>query len=241
LSISSLFSSRLLSYITFITLFLLIIIIYMNLLFIKHLSSLVPDFILLADDDSKASTQFDKAYFEAKSAGASCEEWWVLSITITGPLGLVKGGIRNYFKNNLKAYLVRGGEIRWNSKGTKLRVLARNIEVGNRLNVLNTLRDLQEKGRMFTFEETTECTTDTEASAIGYIRVTGECGVVVDDRQVTPEKQVMLASHVCAHCNVLLPRLLFCSACKSSYYCGINCQKLDWPLHKTKCKRTTVK
>ncbi|KAK0117547.1 hypothetical protein ONS95_011885 [Cadophora gregata] len=27
-----------------------------------------------------------------------------------------------------------------------------------------------------------------------------------------------------------------CNACKSTYYCGADCQKQDWPVHKTRCK-----
>ncbi|KAH7323529.1 hypothetical protein BKA65DRAFT_435441 [Rhexocercosporidium sp. MPI-PUGE-AT-0058] len=27
-----------------------------------------------------------------------------------------------------------------------------------------------------------------------------------------------------------------CNACKCTYYCSPECQKIDWPLHKTRCK-----
>ena len=27
-----------------------------------------------------------------------------------------------------------------------------------------------------------------------------------------------------------------CSRCRLIYYCGVECQKKDWPLHKLKCK-----
>lgn len=32
------------------------------------------------------------------------------------------------------------------------------------------------------------------------------------------------------------PRMKRCLKCKEAYYCNPECQKLDWPAHKGRCK-----
>ena len=49
--------------------------------------------------------------------------------------------------------------------------------------------------------------------------------------------------HACARCNVMpLPsqRFKWCSRCKSVCYCGPDCQKLAWPMHKIHCVKKEV-
>ncbi len=43
--------------------------------------------------------------------------------------------------------------------------------------------------------------------------------------------------NVCAHCKQRKDKLLQCAGCKSVKYCGKECQRSDWPNHKTVCKR----
>jgi hypothetical protein len=39
----------------------------------------------------------------------------------------------------------------------------------------------------------------------------------------------------CEVCDVICEKMLECSGCKASFYCGANCQKNDWPQHKLWC------
>ncbi|XP_064395575.1 histone-lysine N-methyltransferase SMYD3-like [Halichondria panicea] len=41
---------------------------------------------------------------------------------------------------------------------------------------------------------------------------------------------------ICEHCFNRSESLKKCSRCKFVYYCNSDCQRLDWPLHKTECK-----
>ncbi len=47
----------------------------------------------------------------------------------------------------------------------------------------------------------------------------------------------------CKNCNQL-PKdgcvLKKCSRCENAYYCGKECQKLDWPAHKQECRQASV-
>eukprot|EP01069_Polyplicarium_translucidae_P004116 Polyplicarium_translucidae@DN2498_c0_g1_i2.p1 len=46
---------------------------------------------------------------------------------------------------------------------------------------------------------------------------------------------------VCCGCHQPLETKLSCSRCDAVYYCGLSCQRDDWPHHKTLCKRTARK
>jgi len=41
----------------------------------------------------------------------------------------------------------------------------------------------------------------------------------------------------CLGCKCMFPKskLLRCSRCKNAFYCGKQCQKMHWPIHKGKC------
>ena len=41
----------------------------------------------------------------------------------------------------------------------------------------------------------------------------------------------------CQQCDTVEGRLHKCRGCKQVYYCGTDCQALDWDLHKPLCKR----
>jgi hypothetical protein len=47
-----------------------------------------------------------------------------------------------------------------------------------------------------------------------------------------------MATSICTICNGSDAK--FCSLCHSISYCSTECQKLDWPLHKTICKTFTT-
>ncbi|KAK0100014.1 hypothetical protein ONS95_013169 [Cadophora gregata] len=36
------------------------------------------------------------------------------------------------------------------------------------------------------------------------------------------------------------PNVKECAACRSSAYCSPACQQVDWPLHKTLCKKLSI-
>lgn len=54
--------------------------------------------------------------------------------------------------------------------------------------------------------------------------------VTVNDSSASHE--INLCSN-CVFCNG--PSSSFCSVCKTPY-CGVECQKKDWKIHRTKCK-----
>lgn len=47
-----------------------------------------------------------------------------------------------------------------------------------------------------------------------------------------------MVAHTCTICNGSDTK--FCSSCHSTSYCSPECQKTDWPLHKTICKSLTT-
>ena len=67
--------------------------------------------------------------------------WWVVAINVTGPLGIVRGGVRNFFKSHLSGFMI--GEIRWNATGTRLRIIAHKSSIGDLQNILDTLGEIQ--------------------------------------------------------------------------------------------------
>ncbi|KAG2150695.1 uncharacterized protein EDB93DRAFT_1141586 [Suillus bovinus] len=40
----------------------------------------------------------------------------------------------------------------------------------------------------------------------------------------------------CTQCQMILEKPLKCAKCKSIWYCSKECQKRDWPIHKTRCR-----
>lgn len=49
-------------------------------------------------------------------------------------------------------------------------------------------------------------------------------------------KDTKLKMRICSYCSKSsYNKLNQCSSCKTVYYCDINCQRSDWPNHKTKC------
>lgn len=40
---------------------------------------------------------------------------------------------------------------------------------------------------------------------------------------------------VCSGCRQPKDRLIACSRCKSAFFCGKDCQKAAWPVHKKEC------
>lgn len=46
-----------------------------------------------------------------------------------------------------------------------------------------------------------------------------------------------LPLHQCNRCLKFLPNMKACNSCKHAHYCSVECQKADWPDHKTKCKQ----
>lgn len=42
----------------------------------------------------------------------------------------------------------------------------------------------------------------------------------------------------CTYCGAINPKMT-CSRCKSAHYCGVDCQKVDWPVHKHNCNKSS--
>jgi len=43
--------------------------------------------------------------------------------------------------------------------------------------------------------------------------------------------------YVCNVCKISKTKLLTCARCKLVWYCGTDCQRADWPLHKLVCRK----
>jgi len=61
---------------------------------------------------------------------------------------------------------------------------------------------------------------------------------IVSVNTLTTPLRHQMAAPTCAICNGSDAR--FCSSCHSISYCSPECQKTDWPLHKTICKTLTT-
>jgi 3-phosphoinositide dependent protein kinase-1 len=57
---------------------------------------------------------------------------------------------------------------------------------------------------------------------------------------VTSEEIEGAVKNKCASCGTTGGDLSRCSRCKKAYYCGVDCQKKDYPEHKKVCPATTV-
>jgi len=48
------------------------------------------------------------------------------------------------------------------------------------------------------------------------------------------------ADGYCGECIVLKKATMSCSRCNTLRYCGADCQKIDWPIHKQYCGKVTL-
>lgn len=55
-----------------------------------------------------------------------------------------------------------------------------------------------------------------------------------DDKEV-PEEVKGSFTKKCNKCDKVDEKLQRCARCKKTYYCGIDCQKADWKLHRETC------
>lgn len=59
------------------------------------------------------------------------------------------------------------------------------------------------------------------------------CSDACNKKQKKNLKQVV--RYRCGHCDNLSPQMHKCSVCKIARYCNRECQRADWPKHKTLC------
>jgi hypothetical protein len=126
-------------------------------LFLLFIYSLFNPTCGLTPDKEDTSTVYDREYFESKFSEfcRGVDRVCVFSITLTGPLGLVRGGVRNYFDEAVRDIIPSDKyEVKWNKNGTRIRVIIVNFEESEKQSVFEKLNKLSDNGtRHFTFEE----------------------------------------------------------------------------------------
>jgi hypothetical protein len=201
------------------------------------------------DSASKTSTIYDREYFESKMSLAyrGVKRACVFSITLTGPLGLLPGGVRNFFEQALRDYSTNL-EIKWNREGTKIRVIMVNFKDGEKMNVKDKLSLLVKEGAQFVFTEKTderfgdvvEGSVFREGIGVGGERDAKE----TPPQRTTPEKMKLLVwgGNICHNTGCqTIKNLMSCSSCKLVKYCSKYCQRSHWRQHKLKCVESLKK
>ena len=51
------------------------------------------------------------------------------------------------------------------------------------------------------------------------------------------ELGVLVSHPICAHCGTAPKRLSTCALCLDACYCGVDCQRKHWRLHRGVCRR----
>ncbi|KAL8287531.1 hypothetical protein RQP46_003389 [Phenoliferia psychrophenolica] len=72
---------------------------------------------------------------------------------------------------------------------------------------------------------------------LGYLAVGNDRSLRLWDgvpKHLRPKKSAM-DRITCQNCGEDLEKILRCSRCNNSFYCNAACQKIHWPIHKTKC------
>ncbi|VDN04075.1 unnamed protein product [Thelazia callipaeda] len=65
--------------------------------------------------------------------------------------------------------------------------------------------------------------------------------LLIEEQPLAHVVESQFTSQICAYCmepiweRICEDKLKRCSGCKFSHYCGLNCQKKDWPIHKKEC------
>lgn len=119
--------------------------------------------------DGKASTTFDNAYFDEKHPGYADDilSASVVTVSIAGPIGLNRTGVRQFFVDHLREFLP-AVEVRWNKALTKLRIIILNSDEGDVRELTAVLDTLRSKGSQFTYNFATESIKQTVRSSMRH-------------------------------------------------------------------------
>jgi hypothetical protein len=161
----------------------------------------------------------------------------VFSINLTGPLGLIAGGVRNFFDEAVREIILSDKyEVKWNKNGTRIRVIIVNFEESEKQSVFEKLNKLSANGTChFTFKEKTD---ELFTSVVMTSKFTTGKRTTTSIT-TTPEKMKRLAwgGEICHNpgCSKVKD-LKLCSNCREVRYCSKECQKAHWkPIHKAEC------
>jgi hypothetical protein len=121
--------------------------------------------------------------------------------------------------------------MRWNKKGTRLRLYLGNFEEGEKQNVLDVLKDLQHRGASFVYEDRNVEAED-EDTVISELAPSNDI----------PEKIKLIAMGKMGTCcyNVpceIITDLKFCAGCGHVMYCSKDCQTKHWKAHRVMCRK----
>ena len=55
------------------------------------------------------------------------------------------------------------------------------------------------------------------------------------NEEVRQRMESVISVKYCNYCGTISEHIQHCSRCKSVHYCNVECQKKDWPNHKSGC------
>ncbi len=118
---------------------------------LKEENQQLSDSIDISSND-KASTDYGRAYFEEKHpeyiGDIFCAS--VVSVSIEGPIGLDRSGVRQFFVDHIRSVLPTV-EVRWNKAFSKLRIIMLNSSERDVRELTGVLDAMRIQGNQFTY------------------------------------------------------------------------------------------
>lgn len=190
-------------------------------------------------NEERESSIYDEYYFEMKRSQARpnvITHVCVLSVIVHGPYGLMRNGIRDFFRDKLRPYMPSDGHIKWSHSGTKLRIILANYQPEEKTNVLSVLDKLITDGSDFHYVE--KCDISFQHDAL-----TPECVLTSIATPTRRERSRTMSSYAsegdkCHNekCLVTHGITRLCKKCRSVKYCSRKCLKADADRHGLVCK-----
>jgi hypothetical protein len=192
-------------------------------------------------EDEKCSTVYDHEYFDSRRSPKRPDlitHVCVFSIVVHGPYGLMRNGLRDFFREVLHEHIHPGGSVRWSRTGSKLRVILTNFEEEQKAGVEAVLCKLVAEGSEFTFSEKLDEVFATDPDDSELQRWADPSAAVVSLRRERSRSSTMTSEgDQCANdkCHVSYGIDKLCKKCKRVKYCSRRCLKDDADKHKLLC------